>query len=48
MKINPEILEQFKDDKAGLLKLIREMGPDKIAENISGIQPMDCINLNDR
>jgi hypothetical protein len=45
MKISPEMLDQFKDDKAGLLKLIREMAPKKIAEELCSVQPMDGIDL---
>lgn len=42
MKINPEIFEQFKDDKAGLLKFIREkMIPEVIAKELCSVQPMD-------
>lgn len=46
MKIAPEILEQFKDDKAGLLKFIREqMIPKTIADELCSVQPMDGIDL---
>ena len=46
MKIDDEILERFKDDKAGLLKFIREqMIPKVIAEELCSVQPMDGIDL---
>ncbi len=45
MDITPEILEQFKDDKAGLIKLIRKMTPKKITEEICSVQPMDGVDL---
>lgn len=45
MKISQELLEQFKDDKAGLIKLLRGMTPKKIAEELGSVQPMDGIDL---
>ena len=45
MNIDVKILEQFKDDKTGLLKYIREMTPKKIAEELCSVQPMDGIDL---
>lgn len=46
MELSKEILDQFKDDKAGLLKFIREqMIPKVIAEEICSVQPMDGIDL---
>lgn len=42
MKIDSTILEQFKDDKAGLIKFIREqIIPKTIADELCSVQPMD-------
>lgn len=46
MNIDQKILEQFKDDKAGLLKYIREsLIPETIAKELCSVQPMDGIDV---
>lgn len=45
MKIDPEILEKFKDDKAGLLKFIREMESNRIVQELCSVQPMDGVDF---